>query len=257
MPLAQDWWQRFFDADYVRLWAGAEPPEKTESQVAGLWSLLGLQAGSAVLDAPCGYGRIARGLAERGANVLGVDQSAELLAEAERRRGPLAPSRLRYLRQDLRTSLRETGFDAAVNIYSSLGYGSEADDRAVLATLCAAVRPGGLVFIETMHRDRAAVLFSAGLRPAERLTDGTLLIEEPHFDLVSGRVDTTWYWHGPGGSGHKSASLRIYSATELVSLIESVGLQFRAATDGCSSDPFIKPGKPFASRLGLLAARPA
>ncbi len=50
--------------------------------------------------------------------------------------------------------LEESGFDVGLNIFSSLGYGTEADDVAILSTLRAAVRPGGLVFVETMHRDR-------------------------------------------------------------------------------------------------------
>ena len=149
------WWESFFDADYMRLWEGAEAPEKTEKQVAGLWQVLGLSPASRVLDAPCGYGRISRGIAARGCPVLGVDLSTELLAEAERRRGDLPAERLRYLRHDLRQPLPEGGFDVALNIYSSLGYGAEADDLAILSNLRAAVRPGGQVFVETMHRDRA------------------------------------------------------------------------------------------------------
>jgi hypothetical protein len=32
-----------------------------------------------------------------------------------------------------------------------------------------------------------------GAQIAQRLNDGTLLIEEPQFDPVAGRIDTTWY----------------------------------------------------------------
>lgn len=74
-----DWWRTFFDAEYLRLWEGTEAPEKAEREVAGLWRLLGLEVGSRVLDAPCGYGRIARPMAVRGAEVLGIDYSEVLL----------------------------------------------------------------------------------------------------------------------------------------------------------------------------------
>jgi SAM-dependent methyltransferase len=255
MPAASDWWRGFFDADYLRLWEGAEAPEKTDKEVAGLWALLGLRPGSRVLDAPCGYGRISQGLATRGAQVVGIDISADLLAAAERRRGELALPGLRYLRHDLRTPLPESGFDVALNIFSSLGYGSEADDRAILSNLRDALAPGGRVFVEGMHRDRAAVLLAGGQRPADRLADGTLLIEQPRFDPLAGRVETTWYWSGPAGSGQKSASIRVYSATELVRLLESAGLRVTAAHEGCSVDPFVKPGQAIGNRLGLLAER--
>lgn len=249
------WWETFFDADYLRLWEAVEAADRTERQAKGLWEVLHLTEGSRVLDAPCGYGRISRALAERGVQVLGVDLSSDLLAEAERRRGDLAPERLRYLHHDLRTPLAESGFDAALNIFSSLGYGSETDDIAVLSTLRAAVRPGGLVFVETLHRDRVVVSLSKNQRPANRLPDGTLLVEEPRLDPIAGRVDTTWYWSGPSGSGQKHASIRVYTATELVRLLETAGLRVRSVHDGCSPEPFVAPGSAVGGRLGILAVR--
>ncbi len=81
---------------------------------------------------------------------------------AEKGRGELPAARLRYLRHDLREPLTETGFDAAINIFSSLGYGTEDDDLAMLKTLRAAVPPEGLVLVETVHRDAAVAFFSRG-----------------------------------------------------------------------------------------------
>ncbi|HZA12925.1 MAG TPA: class I SAM-dependent methyltransferase, partial [Myxococcaceae bacterium] len=150
-----DWWQTFFDEDYARLWSVFTPPKQTESEVDALWKLLGLAPGSRVFDAPCGYGRISLPLAQRGARVLGVDYSADLLSTAERERGEIGTDLLAYLRHDLREPLAETGFDVALNVFSSLGYGTEADDERILRTLRGAVRPGGRVFIDTMHRDSA------------------------------------------------------------------------------------------------------
>ena len=254
--MEHDWWTRFFDADYLRLWAGFLTPERTAREVEGIWSMLDLNPGARVLDAPCGYGRIARGLVERGASVLGVDASDVQLARAEADRGDIAPDRLRYLRHDLRRSLDEGGFDAALNVYSSIGYIDEEDDVAVLRTLCGALRPGGLLVLETTHRDLTAAMISRGAPPAMRYPDGTLLIEEPKLNAITGRVDTCWYWSGPGGSGQKAASLRMYTITELVALIARAGLRFRSAYAGFSTDPFIATGPMMGGRVSLLAERP-
>ena len=250
-----DWWQTFFDAEYLRLWEGTEPPEKAEREVAGLWQLLELGSTSRVLDAPCGYGRIARALAARGAEVLGVDYSEVLLSEAERRRGDIPERQLRYLRHDLRVPLGDSGFEAAINIFSSLGYGTEADDLAILTTLRAAVRPGGRVFVETAHRDRLVVFLSHTDRRGVRLSDGTLLLEEPLFDAVAGRVESKWYWRGPSGSGQKESSLRVYSATELAGLLSRAGLRLLSTHNGCTREPFRSAGPEMSARLGLLAVR--
>ena len=250
----QSWWETFFDNDYIRVWGGRLSAARSEEEAEGIWQLLQLHAGSRLLDAPCGYGRLSRPLAERGAEVVAVDQSAALLAQAENDRGALPPSRLRYLRHDLRRPLDETGFDAAINVFSSLGYGTEDDDLAILATLRSAVRPGGLVLVETMHRDSAVTCFARGSIPASRLPDGTLVVEEPSFDAITGRVNTKWFWSGPGGQGVKTASFRVYSATELVALLRRAGLCFLSAHKCCSTVPFKAEGGDMGGRLVLLAA---
>jgi SAM-dependent methyltransferase len=254
-PEDREWWKSFFDADYARLWGPGRSAASTGAQVEGLWALLGLHEGSRVLDAPCGYGRLSRPLAERGASVLGVDQSAELLEQAERERAGLSPSRLRYRRHDLRERLDEKGFDCALNIFTSLGYGTEEDDLAILETLRSAVRPGGMVFVETNHRDLVATVLARGVPPSQRLPDGTLIIEEPRLDPIRGRVETCWFWSSPGGQGKKEASLRVYTVTELVGLLERAGLRFRSAHRGCSPEPFRAEGPDLGGRVGLLAER--
>jgi SAM-dependent methyltransferase len=250
-----EWWQSFFDAEYLRLWEGAEVPGKTDREADSLFGLLNLHGGSTVLDAPCGYGRISRALAHRGATVLGVDFSADLIAEAQRRRGDLSLERLRYHRADLRTPLQESGFDAALNIFSSLGYGTESDDLAILSNLRAAVRPGGAVFVDTAHRDAFAMAMARGQKPVNRLADGTILLEEPRLDPLTGRVEATWYWSGPGGCGQKSSCMQIYTVTELVRMVAAAGLKVCSLHAGCSAEPYVAAGPATSWRLGILAVR--
>lgn len=255
MVKAMSWWETFFDSDYLKLWSRFATDEQNEEQADGIWDLLGLREGSRVLDAPCGYGRISRLLATKGATVLGVDQSAELLGRAEADRGSVPSDQLRYLRVDLRSPLPESGFDVAINIFTSLGYGDETDDLEILKTLCAAVRPDGQVFIETNHRDMVAAFLSRSIKPAHRYEDDTLIIEEPVLDPVSGRIETCWYWSGPQGSEKKRASLRVYTITELVKLMERAGLRFRSAVRGCSTEPFETKGEDAGGRVGIVAER--
>ncbi len=250
------WWQSFFDDDYVRVWGDLLTVEETAAQVEGLWALLKLQPGSRMLDAGCGYGRLSRPLAERGAIVVGVDQSSILLAHAEHGRGELPESRLRYVHHDLRQRLAETGFDAACNVFTAIGYGSDNDDLEIFRTLHDAVRPGGLVLIETNHRDTVAAFLSRGALWGKRRPNGTVVVEEPAFDPIAGRVNTTWYWAGPEGSGQKSASVRVYCATELVALLQRAGLRLVSANRGLSAEPFKTEGPEAGGRLCLVTERP-
>ncbi|HZJ53419.1 MAG TPA: class I SAM-dependent methyltransferase [Myxococcaceae bacterium] len=244
------WWEKFFDEDYVRVWATAS--RSGEQEADALWRILGLSEGSRVLDAACGYGRVSLPLARKGARVLGVDQSASLLAEAERRRSDVG-SELRYLRHDLRAPLGESGFDAALSLFSSLGYGDETDDAAILGTLRAAVKPGGKVAVDSMHRDVLVARLARESIPGHRLPDGTLLVEEARFDPVAGRVETTWSWAGPLGSGQKSATIRLYTITELVRLLERAGLQLEAALHPETGAPFSPAGPMLGGRVLLVA----
>jgi SAM-dependent methyltransferase len=244
----KNWLQSFFDRDYLRLWAGSLSAERTQKEADGIWALLKLRPSIKVLDAPCGYGRLSLALAERGANVTGVDLSSAMIAEAQRNRRGL--ENLRYFEHDLRAELPEGSFDAAFNVFTSLGYGTEEDDLKVLRTLASAVRPGGKVLVESNHRDLMIAYIASGQRPAERLPDGTLVIEEPNFDSVKGIMNTAWYWSGPNGSGKKTATLRVYTITELVRMMDKVGLRLESAHAGLSTEPFV-----IGKRCALLAEK--
>jgi SAM-dependent methyltransferase len=101
--------------------------------------VMGVTPGS-VLDAGCGTGRVARELARRGVDVVGVDLDEDMLATA-RRRSP----KLRWIRADLATVDLGRTFDAVVtagNVMILLTPGSE---RAVVTNLARHLRPGGLL----------------------------------------------------------------------------------------------------------------
>ena len=61
-----------------------------------------------------------------------------------------------------RAAVRRRSFDAALNLFTSLGYLGDEEDTKALAEIGRVLRPGGRLVIETMHRDR---LVSARQRP--------------------------------------------------------------------------------------------
>ena len=250
-----DWWRSFFDDDYLRIAKQVFRQENSTEQATALWSMLDLWPGCRVLDAPCGWGRLSRPLAQLGATVLGVDQSETLLAAADAERGDVPAERLRYLRHDLRTPLPETDFDVACNIFTSFGYGMEEEDRDLFRTLCRAVRVGGRVLVETSHRDLLCSSLARARSSAMRLADGTIFLDEPEFDPIAGVVALNWYWSGPGGSGEKRANWRCYTPTEIVRLLESVGLRFVAAYKGLSKVAYTAEGTEPPGRLTVVAVR--
>ena len=93
-----------------------------------------------VLDAGCGTGRVARELARRGVDVVGVDLDPDMLATA-RRRSP----ELRWLQADLASFDLARTFDVVVAAGNVLILLAPRTEPVVLANLARHLRPGGLL----------------------------------------------------------------------------------------------------------------
>jgi SAM-dependent methyltransferase len=100
-----------------------------------------------VLDLGCGTGGHAAPLAERGYQVVGVDRSEAMLAQAHAR-----GSAARFVRADiLGLDLRET-FDAVVMMFAVLGYQvANAEVLGALASVRRHLRPGGLFVADAWY----------------------------------------------------------------------------------------------------------
>jgi len=102
-----------------------------------------------ILEPACGTGRILLPLASRGYDVLGYDQSPEMVAFAAAKIARLGG---RVMRGDM-ASFRPPGvFDAAINLVNSMGYLLE--DEAVASHLLRvgeAVRPGGVYLVQLSY----------------------------------------------------------------------------------------------------------
>ncbi|WP_405132978.1 class I SAM-dependent methyltransferase [Nocardia sp. NBC_01388] len=113
-----------------------------------------VEPGAAVLDIGCGTGDTTYTAAAAGATrVLGIDVSAPMLAEAERRRTPHEAAQVTFLRADPQTHAFTPGaFDVAISRFGLLFF---TDPSAAFANIAAALRPGGrLVFSTWQSPDR-------------------------------------------------------------------------------------------------------
>jgi SAM-dependent methyltransferase len=111
-------------------------------------------SGGRILDAPCGTGRYFAVVLGAGRSVVGVDQSAGMLAQA-RAKHPDVEVERRGLQE-----LEFAGeFDAAMCV-DAMEYVSPEDWPRVLANLRRAVRPGGLIYL-TVEMIRPAEIATA------------------------------------------------------------------------------------------------
>src|SRR5688572_20947106 len=116
-----DVWDSFFSDFYLRAYASEERDAEAETQALAAARLSGCPEGGELLDVPCGFGRHCVPLARAGYRVTGVDRSGALLEEARRRAG--GERWPKFVQADYRVlPLKDASVDAALNLFTSLGY---------------------------------------------------------------------------------------------------------------------------------------
>jgi SAM-dependent methyltransferase len=218
-------------------------------QVARLIELLGLPAGSRVLDCPCGQGRHAHLLSEAGLDVDGVDYSAPLIMKAKERG---AGRTLRYRRADMRRlpATWAGRFDAIVNLFTSFGFFADPqDDARVLREFARVLKPGGVLLWHGGDRDGVMAKFVS--RDWWTTGDGTLVAQERRFDPLSGFLTVESCWRGPRVHEDRTHRIRLYTPTQLAELMRGAGLIVEQAYDSFS----VKPVGRRSSEMLLLARK--
>lgn len=220
-------WDAVFDEDYLFFYEVFLTPELSEREAEFIARVLDVPPGAALLDVPCGHGRIANRLARRGYRVAGLDRSPLFLARA-RDEARAWDVEVDYREGDMRAlPWPEASFDAVICWFTSFGYFDEEDNRRVLAEFHRVLRPGGRLLLEQMHRERVVRSFAPG--QAEAVTiherDGDYLIDRSRFDLSSGRVETERIVVRAGRVRRVAYGVRLYALTELRDLLTASGFR--------------------------------
>jgi len=135
--------------DEVAARYASAPDDLSGPAIAALLSLIGPVERRRVLDLACGHGVVARELARRGADVIGLDLSAELVERARRAVGN-GPHEITYVIGDASAPdmLLNEQFDLV-----SCNFGlSDIDDLAgVCANVSRLLAPGGRFVFSILH----------------------------------------------------------------------------------------------------------
>jgi SAM-dependent methyltransferase len=251
--ISDDSWQDFFShPQFLRFSSAILTAERTDLEVAAARSWLGLGPGSRVLDLGCGYGRIAVPLAVAGCRVTGVDGNATVLARAAGA-AEAAAARIRgavdFVHSDMRDMrLPAESFDAALNMSTAFGYADDPDgDAATLAAVRDALRPGGLFLMDLENRDAKI----RTPRSAEFTMSGVTISCRRDFDPLTGRWREEMSWSEGAQRDSSLFSVRLYSATELITMLRRAGLETVSAWGWFDGQPYTIDSH----RMILLARR--
>jgi ubiquinone/menaquinone biosynthesis C-methylase UbiE len=220
-PSTPETWDAFFSDFYLRAYAGEAQEAGAREQALAAARLAGCPEGGELLDVPCGFGRHAVPLAEAGYRVTGVDRAAPLLEEARRRTAGARWPKL--ARADYRSlPFRDASFDAALCLFSSLGYLGEEEDTRVLGEIRRVLRPEARLVIEILARDWLVRSFRE--HDWSLLGEGRLLLEQRTFEPVAGLAQVTQtVVEADGARESRTFSVRVYTATELASMLARAG----------------------------------
>ncbi len=245
-----EWWQDFFASEaWQAVQSSVHPQDRSAEQAERIAELLELRDGDAVLDAPCGTGRIGIELAQMGARVTGVDITEPFLARA-RADSAARGVEAQWLRGDLRElPVGDETFDAAVCFWGSFGYFGPEGDRQMAAEVARALKPGGRWLIDTHSTETLMPMWAskgwwADVEP--------LVLEEREYNLFTGQVDTTWtFVHSNGRRDTHTSSVRLYAVHELIALLGSAGFTGFAPLGDLHGEPF----EIGAHRLAMVALK--
>jgi SAM-dependent methyltransferase len=219
--MEKDYWDELFDEVYLTSYSGRFDDRESAEEALAAARLAEVTPPAEILDAPAGFGRHSIPLVGAGYRVTAVDRSAVQLDEGRRRvAGAEWP---RFVQADFRELPFEAeSFDAVLNLFTAIGYRGEDGDRRMLGEFRRVLRPGGAVVIETLHRDRLMAIFQE--RSWEPAGGGDVIVaEDRRFDHVAGEIETDHILIADGARRSLTFRLRVYTATELVRILEDIG----------------------------------
>jgi SAM-dependent methyltransferase len=217
-----------FGEDYLYFYDSQLTEEQSDRDTDEIVSLLGLHAADAVLDAPCGHGRISIRLAERGVNVVGVDASAPFLQVARQ-----AGANVDYRLGDLRELPVDGPFDAVISWFTSFGYFDDDGNRQVLAEYHRVLRPGGRLLLETQNHDELVRRFTPAPFSRTVQIGDDMMIDTNEFDCLTGRLKADRVVVRDGNVRRSQFFVRLPTIPELRAWLADAGF---AASEFCARD---------------------
>ncbi len=215
------------------------PYEQWCDYLCGLLKMFGAPDGL-LLELGCGTGTMTRLLAERGYDMIGVDDSEDMLAQARSKSGP----GILYLEQDMRQFELYGTVKAVVSVCDCMNYILEPKDLLkVFSLVNNYLDPGGVFIFDmnTIHKYRDLL----GRRTiAEDREDCSFIWDNSYSssDRIN-EYDLTLFIREKGDIFRRYQEVhrqKAYSVEEVCSLLEQAGLKLMGVYDAFSME---KPDK--------------
>ena len=122
----------------------------------------------------------------------------------------------------MRAFRRPAAFDLACSLFTSFGYfEQEQEDLEVLRNIHESLKPGGVLVMDVVAKERLARIWQHGL--FSEFQDGTLLVMRPQVKADWCRIRNDWMLLKDGRYRTFSFEHTVYSARELRERMEATG----------------------------------
>jgi SAM-dependent methyltransferase len=230
--MQSNWQVDFFRGVALELWRRVMTPEQTRTEVEFLERVLRIAPEAQVLDVPCGNGRHALELANRGYSMTGVDLSEEFIAEVRSK----SSSPPRWICGDMCELPWTSEFDAAYCFGNSFGYLDRANAGKFLARIARALKPRGRFAVET---GMAAESILPGLLKTRWFKAGDIfMLSENQYHPAEGRLDIDYTFIQSGAVETRPTCSYVFTAAELCRMHAEAGLEPLDLLGSTAGEPF-------------------
>ncbi len=235
MQANDTWWKDFFSGLVVDMWCQAVSEDQTLTEAGFILDLLELAPPAAVLDVPCGSGRLSIELARRGFAVTGVDISEEFLRKG---RSDAAGEKMSMTleRREMRDLPWLEQFEGVVCFGNSFGFLDDAGNAEFLDAVYRVLRPGGRFLLDASSVAENVV---PRIQKHTELQVGDILfIEDNHYDHERSRLETDYTFIRGNVTEKRFGSHRLYTFRELQQLLTDAGFASVRSFGSLNKDPF-------------------
>jgi SAM-dependent methyltransferase len=233
-PIPDDWHREFFGGLWLEVQGQSFDTEDNNEIIESITEILQLPDQARLLDVPCGDGRIALELAARGLQVSAVERHPEMMQRAI----SAATERgldIDWHEQDMWAMDVGSGFAAVLCLWTSLGYGSRAQDQQFFEAVGRSLADDGLFLFETHVYE---TLLSDFEEQVWRWAGDVLVAEEREFDIEDGRLYTDWTFSRAGEQERKQSAMQLYTTRELDKMLGQAGMKTVASWGGWDLSAF-------------------
>ena len=209
----KNWWERSFEGgDYLKIRDTKEEWNSAKAEVDFIIKTSEKERG-AVLDVQCGFGRHADAFSKKGFDVVGIDISEKFLNLAKEK----TSKEIKYIKKDVLHPFDLEKFDLIVNLFTSFGYFSDAQNKKMLENIYESLKDDGVFVLEVPN-----LMFFKNSAKAH----GTKINEDLYqtsYGMIDLKQNLLHFRYV------EDSRIKLYSIDELSKLFDTVGLKINSS----------------------------